>query len=199
MFEGFLTEIASHGLLVIANGRPGGFGRTDAQMFTDAIDWAVDEDRRLFSEYRGHLDTDAVAAMGQPCGGLEVYKVADDPRITTTVFWNGGLRDDGDAHLVDALHAPAAYVTGGPGDTAHGNALDDWERLPGGLPAFLGSLDVGHRGTFGEPGGGEYGRVGAAWLKWRLKGDEQAGGEFSGPDCGLCSTDWEATRKNLGG
>lgn len=198
MFENILTEFASHGFLVIANGRPGGFGRTDAEMLTEAIDWAIAQDGRRLGPYSGRLDTGSIAVMGQSCGGLETYEVADDPRITTTVLWNSGLLDRRNADQIDRLHAPIAYFTGGPGDIAHANALADWERLPAGLPAFLGSLDVGHYGTFGEPNGGEYGRVGTAWLKWRLKGDAEAGREFVGDDCGLCPSEWDVQRKNLG-
>ncbi|MFD6949134.1 hypothetical protein A6A08_07160 [Nocardiopsis sp. TSRI0078] len=196
-FENFLTEIASHGFLVIANGRPGGSGRTDAEMLTEAVDWAVAENDRWFSEYRGHIDIDSIAVMGQSCGGLETYEVAGDPRIDTTVLWNSGLLTDRDNDLLDDLHAPIAYFTGGPDDIAYENAVDDYGRLPRGLPAFMGHLDVGHFGTFGEPDGGEYGRVGVAWLKWRLKGDQQARQEFVGSDCGLCSTEWDVQQKNL--
>lgn len=197
MFENVLLEFASHGFLVIANGSPNGFGRTDAEMLIDAVDWAVAENDRFLSEYRGKIDTDNIAVMGQSCGGLETYEVADDPRIDTTVLWNSGLLTPSDAHLVENLHAPVAYFTGGPSDIAHENALDDWERLPEGLPAFLGALDVGHSGTFGEPNGGEYGRVGTAWLQWQLKGDEAAAQEFVGQDCGLCGTDWDVQQQNL--
>ncbi|WP_234401530.1 alpha/beta hydrolase [Thermobifida halotolerans] len=198
MFENILTEFASHGFLVIANGRPGGFGRTDSEMLTEAIDWAINENDRWFSPYRGRLDTDSIAVMGQSCGGIEVYEVADDPRITTTVLWNSGLLSDRDNHLLTRLHAPIAYFTGGPDDIAYANALDDWSRLPSGLPAFMGHLDVGHYGTFGEPNGGEYGRVGTEWLKWQLKGDQNARQQFVGPDCGLCSTEWDVQQRNLG-
>ncbi|PDP84534.1 alpha/beta hydrolase [Glycomyces fuscus] len=196
-FENILTEFASHGFLVIANGRPGGTGRTDPEMLTEAVDWAIEENGRLFSEYRGHIDTDSIAVMGQSCGGLETYEVADDPRIDTTVLWNSGLLTDRDNDLLEDLHAPVAYFTGGPDDIAYENALDDYGRLPRGLPAFIGHLDVGHYGTFAEPNGGEYGRVGVAWLRWQLKGDQQARREFVGEDCGLCSTEWDTDSKNL--
>lgn len=198
MFENILTEFASHGFLVIANGRPGGFGRTDSEMLTEAIDWAISQNSRWFSEYRNRLDTESIAVMGQSCGGIEVYEVADDPRITTTVLWNSGLLSDSDNHLLNDLHAPIAYFTGGPSDIAYANAVDDWGRLPWGLPAFMGHLDVGHYGTFGETNGGEYGRVGTDWLKWQLKGDQSARQRFVGPNCGLCSDpDWDVEQKNL--
>ncbi|MBX9391685.1 alpha/beta hydrolase [Streptomonospora nanhaiensis] len=196
-FENILTEFASHGFLVIANGEPGGTGRTDSAMLTEAIDWAVVENSRLFSPYRGHIDTGSVAVMGQSCGGIEAYEVSDDRRVDTTVIWNSGMLSDLNNHHLARLHAPIAYFTGGPSDIAYENAIDDWGRLPAGLPAFMGHLDVGHFGTFAEPNGGEYGRVGTAWLKWRLKDDPAARAEFVGPDCGLCGTAWEVQQKNL--
>ncbi|ROO88787.1 hypothetical protein EDD29_6469 [Actinocorallia herbida] len=196
-FENILKEFASHGFLVIANGRPGGFGQTDADMLIDAIDWAVAENTRLGSRYRGKIDTTKVAVMGQSCGGLEAYEASADPRVTTTGIFNSGMLDDADNVRLTRLHGPIVYLVGGPDDIAYPNALDDWARLPAGLPAFMGNLDVGHMATYAEPNGGEFGRVGSAWLKWRLKGDAAAKSLFVGPNCGLCGTAWDVRQKNL--
>ena len=70
---------------------------------------------------------------------------------------------------------PIAYFIGGPSDIAYPNAIDDWGKLPAGLPAFMGNLNVGHGGTYDQPNGGEFGRVAVLYLKWRLKGDTTAG------------------------
>ncbi|MEV0026582.1 hypothetical protein AB0H45_31045 [Streptomyces atroolivaceus] len=197
-FENILTEFASHGFLVIANGVPGGSGRTSSDMLIEAVDWAIDENSDPDSAFRGRIDTSEIAVMGQSCGGLETMEVADDPRIDTTVMWNSGLMSRLDKRTqLPRLHAPVAYFIGGPGDIAYENAADDWGRLPAGLPAFSGNLDVGHYGTYAEPNGGEFGRVGVNWLKWQLKGDTTARTEFVGPDCGMCSTDWDVLQKNL--
>ncbi|MEU4426742.1 alpha/beta hydrolase [Actinoplanes sp. NPDC024001] len=197
-FENILKEFASHGFLVIANGRPGGTGSTDAGMLTDAIDWAIAENTRIGSRYRGRIDTTRVAVMGQSCGGLEAVEAAADSRVDTAVIWNSGLLSDRSNYQLARLHSPVAYFTGGPDDIAYPNAVDDYGRLPAGLPAFLGHLPVGHYGTFAENNGGEYGRVGSAWLKWQLKGDQNARALFAGPACGLCSgTRWTVTSKNL--
>ncbi|WP_328459284.1 alpha/beta hydrolase [Actinoplanes sp. NBC_00393] len=197
-FENILKEFASHGFLVIANGRPGGTGSTDADMLIDAIDWAIAENTRLASRYRGKIDTTKVAVMGQSCGGLEAVEASADSRVDTSVFWNSGLLSDRNNAQLTRLHAPVAYFTGGPDDIAYPNAVDDYGRLPAGLPAFLGHLPVGHYGTFAETNGGEYGRVGSAWLRWQLKGDQSARALFTGPNCGLCSgTRWTVTSKNL--
>ena len=197
-FRNVLTEWASHGFLVIANGRPGGSGSTDSDMLVDAIDWAIAENSRRTSKYHGRIDTTKIAVMGQSCGGIETYEVAADPRLTTTVLWNSGLLNDSQNHLLQRLRVPIAYFIGGPTDIAYENAMDDWRRLPAGLPAFMGNLDVGHFGTFREPDGGEFGRVGGHWLKWHLKGDQASKAQFVGPNCGLCGTRWDVMRKNLG-
>lgn len=60
--------------------------------------------------------------------------------------------------------------------------MDDWGRLPAGLPAFTGNLDVGHCGTYAEPNDGEFGRVGVNWLKWQLKGDTADANGTTGAD-----------------
>ncbi|MFD0200400.1 MULTISPECIES: poly(ethylene terephthalate) hydrolase family protein [Saccharothrix] len=196
-FQNILTEWASHGFLVIANGRPGGSGSTDSDMLVDAIDWAIAENSRRTSKYYGRIDTTKIAVMGQSCGGIETYEVAADPRLTTTVLWNSGLLSDSQNYLLQRLRVPIAYFIGGPTDIAYQNAMDDWRRLPAGLPAFMGNLDVGHFGTFDQPNGGEFGRVGGHWLEWHLKGDLASKAQFVGPNCGLCATDWDVLRKNL--
>ncbi|MBB2941056.1 hypothetical protein FB565_000760 [Actinoplanes lutulentus] len=194
-FENILTEFASHGFLVIANGRPGGTGSTDADMLTDAIDWAVAENGRVGSKYRGKIDTAKVAVMGQSCGGIEAVEASDDPRVDTSVFWNSGLLSDLENYRLARLRGPVAYFTGGPDDIAYPNAVDDYGRLPGGTAALLAHLPVGHYGTFAQPAGGEYGRVGSAWLKWQLKGDQAARATILGLGN---DTQWTVTSTNLG-
>ncbi|MER6587132.1 MULTISPECIES: cellulose binding domain-containing protein [Micromonospora] len=193
----FLREIASHGFLAIANGAPNGSGSTNAQMLTQSIDWAVAENSRSGSKYFNRLDTTKIAVAGFSCGGVEAYAVSNDPRVTTTGIFSSGLLNDADDYQLRRLTKPIAYFIGGPSDIAYPNAMDDWGKLPSGLPAFMGNLNVGHGGTYDQPNGGEFGRVAVLYLKWRLKGDVGAGANFVGPDCGLCRTQWTVQQKNL--
>ncbi len=195
--QNFLREIASHGFLAIASGAPYGSGSTNAQMLTQSIDWAVSENSRQGSKYYDRLDTSKIAVGGWSCGGLEAYAVSNDPRITTTTIFSSGLLNDADDYQLYRLTKPIAYFIGGPSDIAYPNAIDDWGKLPAGLPAFMGNLNVGHGGTYDQPNGGEFGRVAVLYLKWRLKGDISAGTNFVGPDCGLCHTEWQVQQKNL--
>jgi len=204
----FLTELASQGFLVIAAGvigeiapprpprtaespRPGAeTGVWQPQVTTPAIiraiDWAIAENQRAGSPYRGRIDTGRIAVAGHSCGGLLALDASRDPRVTTTMIMNSGALNDGTHPVgVDAtkdslprLHGPVLYVTGGPSDVAHPNALDDVSRI-GQVPVFLASRDVGHSGTYREANGGAYGRLASAWLRWRLKGDRSAAAAFS--------------------
>jgi cellulose binding protein with CBM2 domain len=194
----FLREIASHGFLAIANGSPNGSGSTTSQQLTQSIDWAVAENSRSGSKYYGRLDTGRIAAAGWSCGGLEAYAVANDPRITTTMIFSSGLLNDADDYQLRRLTTPIAYFIGGPSDIAYPNAIDDWGKLPAGLPAFMGNLNVGHGGTYDQTNGGEFARVAVLYLRWRLKGDTTAGANFVGTDCGLCrGGQWQVQQKNL--
>ncbi|MET7946476.1 cellulose binding domain-containing protein, partial [Micromonospora sp. NPDC005324] len=193
----FLREIASHGFLAIANGAPNGSGSTTSQMLTQSIDWAVAENSRQGSKYYNKIDTSKVAVAGFSCGGLEAYAVSNDPRVTTTGIFSSGLLNDADDYQLRRLTKPIAYFVGGPSDIAYPNAMDDWGKLPAGLPAFMGNLNVGHGGTYDQANGGEFGRVATLYLKWRLKGDATAGRNFVGSDCGLCRSQWNVQQKNL--
>jgi len=205
--QAFLTEIASHRFLVVAVGRIGALDappqrgavtarpgsadgvfqpETTTAAMISAIDWAVAENIRPGSVYRGRIDTGRIAVAGHSCGGLLALDASRDPRVTTTMTMNSGALNDGWHPIgVDAtkaslprLHGPVLYVSGGVSDAAYPNALDDIGRIDH-VPVFLAVRDVGHGGTYREANGGAYGRLASAWLRWRLKGDRAAAAAFS--------------------
>lgn len=208
-----LLEIASHGYLVIT---PGGIhngpGRTEAparpadfdietyaptrpEQLREAVDWALAENARAASRYRGLIDPAAVALSGYSCGGVQALTVADDPRVQTVVIMNSGLiagrqtRMAGmvaDKDLLRELHTPILYVLGGPSDVAYRNGMDDFERITH-VPVAVADIDTGHGGTYWEPNGGAAAQVVVKWLAWQLRGDGEAGRTFLGADCGLCA------------
>ena len=116
-----------------------------------------------------------------------------DPRIKTSMIFDSGVYNvPGGMSRVKvskfdlySVHGPTAYVTGGPTDQAHPNAMDDAGRIKH-VPVFLGWLPVGHGGTFSQPNGGDWASIAVKWLDWQLKADAGAGKWFVGDDCGYC-------------
>lgn len=195
----FLAEIASHGYLVIANGAPNGGGSDpqDGSTHIEAIDWALDQNADPCSDYFDNLDADNVAAMGYSCGGLMSLNAAGDPRLSTVVAWNSGLISPSQS-VYASLHTPVAYFNGGSSDIAYENGVRDYQSIST-VPVYHANLPVGHGGTYGDDNGGEYAKVGTAWLNWHLKDDETSTGRdmFLGDSCGICSSSWVIEHKNF--
>jgi len=210
----FLSEVASHGFLVIAIGpmpaegrRGGGGGPTKSSLLLDAIQWAMDQDRDEKSHYYRKLDTTKIAACGMSCGGLQALEVAPDPRVTTAIICNsgilgnpgrgmGGMPNLTKEHLAK-LRTPVLYILGGEKDIAYNNGMDDFRRINH-VPVFAANLNVGHGGTYGRPHGGDFARVATAWVKWQLKGDREAARMFEGEPCGVAKMDgWKVEKKNI--
>lgn len=216
-FATFLTQIASHGYLAIAIGpkdagppgqSPAAAPTIDDQLLVDAIDWAVKENGDRASRFYNKLDTRKIAVMGQSCGGLQALAVSGDPRVTTTVVMNSGAfppgasspalsQSAGSKESLTRLHGPVAYIIGGPTDVAYPNAEDDFTRITA-VPVFKANLNVGHGGTYRQPGGGWFGQVAVAWLDYQLKGSADAAKWFVGADCRLCTEPvWTVQKKGL--
>jgi hypothetical protein len=209
-FQKFLSTIVSHGFLVVAAGAkdtplpdyskmpPGPIdqnhlppAKTKDVDLIHAIDWAVAENERKDSPYYHHLDTRSIAVMGQSCGGLQAIAASADPRVKTSVIWNSGTFPDGAPQSgalssavkasLGKIHAPIAYINGGPTDVAYPNSEDDVKRLTQ-VPVFFAWVSVGHGGTYRHPGGGRFAPVAVAWLQWRLQDDQKAASLFKGKD-----------------
>lgn len=229
----FLREVASHGYIVIANGRaraervvlselpavngppppaPGAPFRpsrnapdeTQVSHMLAAIDWAIAADSDPGHALYDHIDTSRVAAMGHSCGGLQALAAGQDPRISTVMALASGVYAveaslPGNVAIMQSdlarLHTPVAYILGGPQDIAYQFGTANFD-LINHVPVFLGSLSVGHGGTFALADGGEWAQVAVAWLDWQLKGSHEAGRWFAGPACQLCRDErWDVRRK----
>jgi uncharacterized protein YciI len=210
----FLSEVASHGFLVVAIGpmpaegqRGGPGGPTKSSMLADAINWAIAQNGDKASPYYKKIDTTKVAVAGMSCGGLQALEVAPDPRITTAMICNSGILGSPGSgmggmpsltkdHLA-RLHAPTIYILGGEKDIAYNNGMDDFRRIDH-VPVFAANLNVGHGGTYSRPHGGDFAVVATAWLQWQLKGDMEAAKMFMGEPCGVAKMEgWKVEKKNI--
>ena len=208
----FLSEVASHGILVIALGplpKEGerGRGKSGSSQMLDAINWAIASDKNEGSPFFSKVDTSKISVSGMSCGGLQILEVAPDPRITTVVVCNSGILPDplagmpGMASLdkaqLEKLHSPTLYMLGREKDIAYGNGMDDFNRINH-VPVFVANMEVGHAGTYAEPHGGAFARLATAWYKWHLKDDEESGKLFTRDPRGLAqSENWDIQKKNM--
>ncbi len=209
----FLNEVASYGFLVIAigpmpeEGVEGGPGeRSTSSQLTDAIDWAVAQNKDSKSPYYNKVDTEHIAVSGMSCGGLQALEAAPDPRVKTLGVFNSGILPQPGGfpgmpaltkdHL-EKLHSPTIYMLGGESDIAYNNGMDDFKRIDH-VPVFVANMDVGHGGTYRQPHGGDFAKVATAWYQWQLKSDEEAGKMFTGNPPGLAASElWTVDKKNI--
>jgi dienelactone hydrolase len=121
--QNYLSEIASHGYLIVAigplqaagapRGAGGGgpaAGGGSAQLL-EAVNWATAQNANPQSLYYRKIDTSKVAVFGHSCGGLQALEVSSDPRVKTTLVVDSGILNSPGA----APAAPAARGGAGAG------------------------------------------------------------------------------------
>ena len=187
-YERMLTEIASHGYIVVAIGElmmqqgDRKEGHTPSSELKRGLELMLDLCRTKGSDYYSYIDTTRIAAAGHSCGGAQVLANAADPRLKTYLILNAGM---GDIEMAGAskeslknVHAPILYVVGGPSDVAYQNAQKDYDRIHHIGVCLANHPASGHGGTYWAPNGGDYGRLVIDWLDWQLKGKKQNAATF---------------------
>lgn len=207
-FSGFLTTIASHGVLVVGTVPEEGSARR--QETTDdmrgAIDWAEKENARAGSPLEGKIAVDKVAVMGTSCGGFLSLALGADPRVKTIGVFNSGVQNAAPGgrspqpgpDALPKLHGPVLLLNGSDPDFLMPASLATFEAINH-LPAFYGARhNAGHSATYFHPGGGEFANVASDWLLWQFKGDKKAAKMFAGKNCGLCTnSNWDVKSKEI--
>lgn len=221
----FLSEVASHGFLLIAigpmpqegqragggggpMGQPGGGGaQPKTSQLISAIDWAIAQNADKNSPYYNKLDISKIAVAGMSCGGLQAMEAAPDPRVSTVMICNSGIINSGSGSMggmpaltkehLKKVHTPIIYLLGGESDIAYANGMDDFKQINH-VPTFVANMNVGHGGTYMQPHGGEFAKVATAWYLWQLKGDKEAAKMFAGNPAGLAANpNWKVDKKNI--
>lgn len=205
-YERFLTEIASHGYIVMAIGEMQDTrddrktGHSESSELKRGLDWLLKQNSIKGSDFYNNIDTLKIAAAGHSCGGAQVLANAADHRLKTCLIMNAGM---GDIEMAGAsreslpkVHTPILYVTGGPDDVAYHNARLDFQRLNH-VPVALADHPVsGHGGTYGQQNGGDYARLVVDWLDWQLKGNNDKAETFIGGDA-KGYDEWTIQAKNF--
>ncbi|KAK0611306.1 hypothetical protein B0T14DRAFT_594434 [Immersiella caudata] len=205
VFDAFLTEVASHGILILSNGTPNGASNPNGIAETQnpnttlhrtAMDWVTKNAGT--GKYAG-VDASRLAVAGQSCGGMQALFVSPDPRVTAIGIFNSGVINAADP-LPSKTTKPIFYFLGGPTDIAYTNGERDYTVLPASTPKWKGNLAVGHMGTFSQANGGKFGVAGSNWAKWLLRGNVTAAAYFTGSGPGTAQGDgWATVSQTLDG
>lgn len=187
-YERMLTEIASHGYVVVAIGEMQvyQFDRpeksTPASMLMQAMEWIIKQSQTEGSDYCGMVDTDKIAAAGHSCGGAQVLCNAKEPKLKTYLILNAGM---GPMEMAGAskknlkqLHAPIIYMSGGEGDVAYRNAEMDYKSIKKVHAVWADNPSAGHGGTYNQPFGGSFAVMAIDWLDLQLKGKSEKAENF---------------------
>jgi len=152
--QNYLSEIASHGFLIVAIGplpAPGGgrggaaAGAPSGGTLLDAINWAIAQNGDSASAYKGKLDVSKIAVFGHSCGGLQALEVSGDPRISTTLVVDSGI--------LNAGTAPGGRGNPGGAPGAPGPAGAPGAPAPPGAPGAPGPAGAGAPGGARAGGG----------------------------------------------
>ncbi|KAK4161310.1 hypothetical protein QBC43DRAFT_357846 [Cladorrhinum sp. PSN259] len=186
----FLTQLASHGVLIIVQGTPRGSGSTNDAMMREAIDFiSSNAGKGNFT----NVDASRITAAGWSCGGVEAYSQINDPRVSNIGIWSSGLL--GDYDKARNFRKPVFFFLGGPSDIAYANGERDYSYMPAGTPKWKGNLNVGHGGTYGDRNGGKFGIIGAKWVQWVMRGNATAGQYLTGE--GAKKDGWQVVSQDL--
>ena len=207
-----MSEIASHGYFVVADGTPTPEGRgqspgmgngdmtAQGKPLIGYIDWAIAENSKPASPYYNSLDTTKIAANGFSCGGLMAIGTVGDKRITTWGVTSSGMKRVNE-DFYKLVHTPVLFIEGGPGDTAYEGGQMGYAAISKlGVPVMWFDKAIGHGGDLGRPNGGDFTKIHLAWLNWQLKGDTSRAGKglLIGPDCPYCKdSSWDVKSANI--
>ncbi|KAI1343447.1 hypothetical protein F5Y15DRAFT_427834 [Xylariaceae sp. FL0016] len=196
-YRNFLTEIASHGYVIAADGPMTGAGTGQSRVSDSraSIDWAMRGGAAKF----GSVNLDNITTAGHSCGGLEAMSTAyHDEKVKRIMMFDIAIFQDERRYLLSEIKVPVAWFVGGPKDMGYPNAEKDYGLLNEGLPAYKASLDTGHGGTYNATNGGKFGKAAVAYLEWQYRADTTSRAVLLNPesDGSLVSQHWNVTYKN---
>jgi hypothetical protein len=113
-----LTEVASHGFLVIASGPPGGNAMTSSSLLVSALDY-IEANAGKIGRF-ATVDSAKVAVGGYSCGGLEAYYASQDERIDIIGIFDSGFIGK-NSEQARTINKPVFYFLGGSTDIAYVN------------------------------------------------------------------------------
>lgn len=119
-YRNFLTEIASHGYVIAADGPASGSGsgQTKVQDQRHSLDWAFSGGASRY----GTINLENVTTAGHSCGGLEAMSTAyHDERVKRIMMFDIAIFQDDRRYLLQEIKVPVSWFVGGPKDMGFPN------------------------------------------------------------------------------
>ncbi|MFD8499105.1 acetylxylan esterase [Amycolatopsis sp. NPDC059657] len=189
IYATLLRHWASHGFIVAAaNTTQSGSG---SEMLA-GLDYLTAQNAKPGSVFYGTIDTSKVGATGHSQGGGGAINAGTDARVDTTV-----PIEPGPLGVIGQLKGPM-FILGGQFDLVVAPLLLVIPRYnaAGHIPAVYGELAGATHATPSGDGGGFRDPI-TAWFRYFLMSDQEAYGEFFGPQCGNCGSPiWSDFRCN---
>ena len=172
-----LNQLASHGIVVIANASGSGPGKA-------SLDWILAENDKMGSMFYKKLDPNRVGTGGHSLGALETFEFADDPRLKLYVLVCGGA--NGGTGAAD-IHGPSIFL-GGEGEGGTTNFQGDYAEVTKAPSVFVTKTSTDHiacaRNNLAPW---------VAFMRWNFCGEEKYKAEFM-PDGTYCKAPWLACK-----
>jgi dienelactone hydrolase len=210
-WKDLLTRWAQAGFVVVAITTPAGGDPLAAGMSTaddqaKAVDWAFAESGRSGGQYAGRFDLSRIVAAGNSCGGITALTLtSQDKRVRSAFVLSGssafpGAPKEAAAAVMSNIDVPVGFAVGGPEDIARGNAQQDFELLPAGVPGYVAQRSEGAHEKVSTDAAilAEVAEISTNWIDFGLYGNSRVRETFLDEPCGTCAAGtWTIDSKNL--
>jgi len=191
-YRTLLTQLASHGFIVIASNSTNVAQGTPPPML-NGVTWVFEQNEDSASPMYQHVDTMNVGATGHSQGAFATSSAGADERITTTAPLQGAR--------AGTLHGAALLLCGGMDTTVPCSGSMNAFNAINSVPVMYANLiAASHTNWIGGFGGtpSPYFEAVVAWMRVHLMDDTQLRPMFYGADCELCGdSQWEVMQKMM--
>ncbi|PVH98064.1 alpha/beta-hydrolase [Periconia macrospinosa] len=184
-YGGFLSQVASYGIVVIANGwvstssknKYQGDITKDLKYLTDSITWIqgkAGQDGNFST-----VDAAALGVAGHSCGGYQTVEMRKDSRVKMLAPF--GYFTEQSQWATDIKVPVGAFVGEYDTSIALPQLRAGWPLLPASTPGWWGTYPgLDHGGSFDQENGGVWAVTLARWILFTLTGDEESTQYFKG-------------------
>jgi hypothetical protein len=192
-YSRLLTQLASHGFIVIASNSTNVAQGTPPPML-NGVTWVFEQNEASGSPLYQHVDTARVGATGHSQGAFASSSAGADERIKAIAPLQGARSG--------TLHGPALLLCGGMDTTVPcSGSQSAFDRIT--VPVMYANLKAAtHTNWISSGFGGgmpsPYFRAVVAWMRVHLMDDAALRPMFYGASCELCGdSQWEIMQKML--